>query len=200
MLHLYIKTERFLERGVSTREEKASAGEKTSTVIDKDDKDVVMREDLKALFQRFGTVKVFLKAPNGLRIFGSSPDWIEFGWVEGLTLTGGGTFDGQGASSWPLNNCSTNKNCKLLPSNVKFLSMTKMRLRGIMSTNSKFFHIVLLDCKDFHGTGIEISAPANNPNTDGIHIESGSHHAVVTTATVEVIVPRFMERINMEAL
>ncbi|KAF9615412.1 hypothetical protein IFM89_023073 [Coptis chinensis] len=38
-------------------EEKASAGEKPLTVIDKDDKDVVMREDLKALFQRFGTVK-----------------------------------------------------------------------------------------------------------------------------------------------
>ncbi|KAF9621391.1 hypothetical protein IFM89_020590 [Coptis chinensis] len=112
-----------------------------------------------------------LKAPNGLRSFGSSSDWIEFGWVEGLTLTGGGTFDGQGASSWPLNNCSTNKNCKLLPSNVKFVSMTKTRLRGITSMNSKFFHIVLLDCKDFHGTGIKISAPANSPNTDGIHIE-----------------------------
>ncbi|KAF9613482.1 hypothetical protein IFM89_008329 [Coptis chinensis] len=38
-------------------EEKASAREKTSTVIDKDDKDAVMREDLKALFHRFGTVK-----------------------------------------------------------------------------------------------------------------------------------------------
>ncbi|KAF9618608.1 hypothetical protein IFM89_002303, partial [Coptis chinensis] len=120
---------------------------------------------------RLGKQRGLLKAPNGLRSFGSSSDWIEFGWVEGLTLTGGGTFDGQGASSWPLNNCSTNKNCKLLPSNVKFLSMTKTRLRGITSTNSKFFHIVLLDCKDFHGTWIKISAPANNPNTDGIHIE-----------------------------
>ncbi|KAF9587925.1 hypothetical protein IFM89_006179, partial [Coptis chinensis] len=63
-----------------------------------------------------GKQRGLLKAPNGLRSFGSLSDWIEFGWVEGLTLTGGGTFDGQGASSWPLNNCSTNKNCKLLPS------------------------------------------------------------------------------------
>ncbi|KAF9611169.1 hypothetical protein IFM89_027327 [Coptis chinensis] len=55
--------------------------------------------------------------------------------------------------------------------NVKFASITKTRLRGITSMNSKFFHIVLLDCKDFHGTGIEISAPANSPNTYGIHIE-----------------------------
>ncbi|KAF9593881.1 hypothetical protein IFM89_025815 [Coptis chinensis] len=49
--------------------------------------------------------------------------------------------------------------------------MTKTRLRGITSMNSKFFHIVILYCKDFHGTGIEISAPANSPNTNGIHIE-----------------------------
>ncbi|KAF9612732.1 hypothetical protein IFM89_003274 [Coptis chinensis] len=45
-------------------EEKASAGEKTSTVIDKDDKDVVMREDLKALFQRFETVKPHTSHPR----------------------------------------------------------------------------------------------------------------------------------------
>ncbi|KAF5177821.1 Exopolygalacturonase [Thalictrum thalictroides] len=126
-----------------------------------------------------------LKAPKDLRRFGASTDWIVFGWVKGLTMTGNGTFDGQGASSWPYNNCSTNKNCKLLPSNVKFVSMTKTRLRGITSTDSKFFHIVVLDCNDFHGTGIKIKAPANSPNTDGIHIERSASvsvsHSVIGT-------------------
>ncbi|KAL5698709.1 galacturonan 1,4-alpha-galacturonidase [Ranunculus cassubicifolius] len=111
-----------------------------------------------------------LKAKKDLRRYKSSA-WIQFGWVQGLSLTGGGILDGQGASAWPFNNCSTNKNCTLLPTNVKFTSMTNTRLSGITSKNSKFFHIVVLQCKDFHGTGIRIRAPDDSPNTDGIHIE-----------------------------
>uniref|UniRef100_A0A2N9HTE3 Uncharacterized protein n=1 Tax=Fagus sylvatica TaxID=28930 RepID=A0A2N9HTE3_FAGSY len=93
----------------------------------------------------------YLKATTDLSKYGFSAGWVEFGWVEGLTLTGGGTFDGQGAKAWPYNNCPTDSNCKLLPT-------------------------------DFKGSKIKISAPANSPNTDGIHIErssgvyfSGSH-------------------------
>ncbi|KAF5208250.1 La protein, partial [Thalictrum thalictroides] len=37
--------------------EKSAVGEKASTKIDKDDKEIVLREDLKAVFGRFGTVK-----------------------------------------------------------------------------------------------------------------------------------------------
>lgn len=66
--------------------------------------------------------------------------------------------------------------------NVKFMGMNKTVVRGITSLNSKFFHIALVECKNFKGSKIKISAPANSPNTDGIHIErsssvyfSGSH-------------------------
>ena len=54
---------------------------------------------------------------------------------------------------------------------IKFVSMTNTVVRGITSKNSKFFHIALIGCESFWGSGIEISAPANSPNTDGIHIE-----------------------------
>ena len=57
----------------------------------------------------------YLKATTDLSKYGFSAGWVEFGWVEGLTLTGGGTFDGQGATAWPYNNCPTDSNCKLLP-------------------------------------------------------------------------------------
>ncbi|PIA64967.1 hypothetical protein AQUCO_00100440v1 [Aquilegia coerulea] len=43
--------------GCQETEEKPAVGEKASTKIDKDDKEVVLREDLKAVFGRFGTVK-----------------------------------------------------------------------------------------------------------------------------------------------
>ncbi|KAJ4963749.1 hypothetical protein NE237_023688 [Protea cynaroides] len=113
----------------------------------------------------------FLKATSDLSRYGSSDDWIEFGWVEGLTLTGGGTFDGQGAASWPFNKCPSTAKCKLLPTNVKFVQMTNTVVKGLTSLNSKFFHIAVLDCKNFKASGIRISAPGNSPNTDGIHLE-----------------------------
>lgn len=56
-----------------------------------------------------------LKATTDLSEYGFSAGWVEFGWVEGLTLTGGGTLDGQGAKAWPYNDCPTDSNCKLLP-------------------------------------------------------------------------------------
>lgn len=56
-----------------------------------------------------------MKATTDLSKYGSSAGWIEFGSVEGLTLTGGGTFDGQGAKAWPYNNCPTHSKCILLP-------------------------------------------------------------------------------------
>ncbi|XP_050261315.1 exopolygalacturonase-like [Quercus robur] len=127
-------------------------------------------------------LKGYLKATTDLSKYGFSAGWVEFGWVEGLTLTGGGTLDGQGAKAWPYNDCPTDSNCKLLPTNVKFMAMNKTVVRGITSLNSKFFHIALVECKNFKGSKIKISAPANSPNTDGIHIErsssvyfSGSH-------------------------
>ncbi|XP_026403816.1 uncharacterized protein LOC113299089 isoform X2 [Papaver somniferum] len=113
----------------------------------------------------------FLKASTDLSRYGSSSDWFEFGWVDGLNLIGGGTFDGQGAASWPFNKCPTNMNCKVLPTNVKFVSLTKTTVKSITSLNSKFFHMVLLDCTDFKASEIHISAPGNSPNTDGIHME-----------------------------
>ncbi|KAK6253175.1 hypothetical protein QUC31_014895 [Theobroma cacao] len=119
-------------------------------------------------------VKGYLKATTNLSKYGHSAGWVEFKWVEGLILTGGGTFDGQGAKAWPYNRCPTDFNCKLLPTNVKFVGTNRTVVRSITSVNSKFFHMALVECKNFKGSKIKISAPADSPNTDGIHIERSS--------------------------
>ncbi|KAK9286629.1 hypothetical protein L1049_015029 [Liquidambar formosana] len=119
-------------------------------------------------------MKASLKSSAYLSKYGFNAGWVEFGWVEGLTLTGGGTFDGQGVKAWPYNKCPVNSNCELLPTNVKFVAMNKTIVRGITSLNSKFFHVALVECKNFKGSEIKISAPAYSPNTDGIHIERSS--------------------------
>ncbi|KAK1578086.1 hypothetical protein Q3G72_027402 [Acer saccharum] len=96
-------------------------------------------------------MKGYLKATTNLSEYSFGSGWVEFGWVEGLTLTGGGTFDGQGAKAWPYNSCPTDLNCKLLPTNVKFVAMNRTVVRGITSVDSKFFHIALVECNNFKG-------------------------------------------------
>lgn len=68
-------------------------------------------------------VKGYLKATGNLSEYTSGSGWIEFKRVDGLTLTGAGTFDGEGAKAWPYNNCSTDSNCNLLPTNIKFVAI-----------------------------------------------------------------------------
>ncbi|KAM0877100.1 hypothetical protein ACQ4PT_035746 [Festuca glaucescens] len=121
-----------------------------------------------------------LKAATDLKRFGN--DWIEFGWVKGLTVIGqNGIIDGQGAASWPFNKCPIRKDCKVLPTSVLFVNNQNTVVRDITSVNSKFFHIVLLQNNNMKMINLQISAPDNNPNTDGIHIERST--GVVITDT-----------------
>lgn len=53
--------------------------------------------------------------------------------------------------------------------------MNRTVIDQITSLNSKFFHIALVECRDFNGSRLYISAPENSPNTDGIHIERSSN-------------------------
>ncbi|GAB4853002.1 hypothetical protein Ancab_017191 [Ancistrocladus abbreviatus] len=115
-----------------------------------------------------------LKATTDLSKYGVGAGWVEFAWIDGLELTGGGIFDGQGAEAWAYNDCHTNYHCKLLPINVKFVGMNRTVVQNITSLNSKFFHIGVVECRDFRGSNINISAPRFSPNTDGIHIERSS--------------------------
>ncbi|GJN12801.1 hypothetical protein PR202_ga31114 [Eleusine coracana subsp. coracana] len=118
-----------------------------------------------------GTYYGTLKAASDLKRFGN--DWIEFGWVNGLTVAGG-VIDGQGAASWPFNKCPVRKDCKVLPTSVLFVNTQNTVVKDVTSVNPKFFHFALLTAKNIHISGVKITAPANSPNTDGIHIERSS--------------------------
>ncbi|KAL6225680.1 hypothetical protein ACLB2K_004529 [Fragaria x ananassa] len=58
-------------------------------------------------------VKGTLQAPqDGAQL--SKPDtWIEFSYLENFTLSGGGTFDGQGHKAWLANDCHKNSKCSI---------------------------------------------------------------------------------------
>ncbi|XP_006659306.1 exopolygalacturonase-like [Oryza brachyantha] len=122
-----------------------------------------------------------LKAATDLKRFGN--DWIEFGWVNQLTVTGqnGATIDGQGAASWPFNKCPIRKDCKVLPTNVLFVNNKNLVVQNVASLNSKFFHFALLQNSNVKISGVKVSAPGNSPNTDGFHIERSSGVTIADT-------------------
>ncbi|XP_048615947.1 exopolygalacturonase [Brassica napus] len=101
--------------------------------------------------------------------------WIIFRYVDYLTVSGGGTLDGQGTSAWRLNDCTRNPNCRPLPMNIAFQFVRFSRISRIKSINSKMGHLNFFAVEYFEITRVSIRAPADSPNTDGIKIGS-SHH------------------------
>ncbi|XP_077214216.1 exopolygalacturonase-like isoform X2 [Tasmannia lanceolata] len=127
-------------------------------------------------------IKGLVKAPADLSKF-ESDGWIEFHYINGLMITGGGTFDGQGASAWPHNQCPRTVKCKLLPTSIRLIYITGATIRGISSVNSKLFHMNIVESKNIKIINIKISAPEDSPNTDGIHI-GGSKGVTISRSVI----------------
>ncbi|KAK7847517.1 exopolygalacturonase [Quercus suber] len=115
-----------------------------------------------------------LQAPLDVAAFNGKDGWVIFERIDGLTVSGGGVFDGKGQQAWQKNECGEDKNCNLLPINIRFNYITNSIVQDITSKDSKFFHINLLECKKLQFQHVTITAPADSPNTDGIHIEHSS--------------------------
>ncbi|KAF5462455.1 hypothetical protein F2P56_018460, partial [Juglans regia] len=113
----------------------------------------------------------------------SSPEWFSFENLNGLLLNGGGTFDGQGATVWKYNDCKQNSNCQILPASIKFYIVNNAEIRGITSLNSKAFHTHVVNCQNFTAHDLNIIAPFNSPNTDGMHI---SRSSLVTVSNTKI--------------
>ncbi|MBA0683317.1 hypothetical protein Goari_024984 [Gossypium aridum] len=109
-----------------------------------------------------------LKAPIGT--YSNVEKWIGFQHVNNLIVKGGGTLDGQGPSAWPYNKCQNTNNCDPLPISIKFDFVTNSRIESIRSVNSKNVHLAIYGCNNVNVSKVDLLAPADSPNTDGIKI------------------------------
>lgn len=130
------------------------------------------------------TIKGTLFAPRTLYA-DKKAEWISFRYVDNLTVNGGGTLDGRGSYSWPLNDCNKNVNCRAMAMNIGFAFVRSSRVNGLKSLNSKMGHFNLFAVEDFDITGVVITAPEDSPNTDGIKIgrSKNMHISNVTIGT-----------------
>uniref|UniRef100_A0A7N0UIS6 Uncharacterized protein n=1 Tax=Kalanchoe fedtschenkoi TaxID=63787 RepID=A0A7N0UIS6_KALFE len=105
-----------------------------------------------------------------------SPEWITFEYVAGVVFVGaGGLINGQGPSIWKNNDCATNPDCVLPPCNVKFNHAKNIIVRGITSIDPKGFHMHVYASHNIRFQKIQLIAPAESPNTDGIHTSNSSY-------------------------
>ncbi|VVA92144.1 unnamed protein product [Arabis nemorensis] len=107
--------------------------------------------------------------------------WINFRYIDYLTVSGGGTINGQGKKSWLLNDCHKNDNCPKLATNMGFDFVKKSRIQGITSLNSKAGHLNFFFVDHFDISGVKITAPGHSPNTDGIKIGLSSNMQISNT-------------------
>ncbi|THU54491.1 hypothetical protein C4D60_Mb10t25640 [Musa balbisiana] len=108
-------------------------------------------------------------------------NWLDFQYINGLVISGGGIFHGQGASAWPYNQCPKTRKCKLLPANLVFSFVTNATISSISSIDSKLFHMQIFESRDITLDSIRISAPGDSPNTDGIHIADSTNIQVANS-------------------
>ncbi|KAH0889969.1 hypothetical protein HID58_052398, partial [Brassica napus] len=122
-----------------------------------------------------------LIAPEDYRIVASSEQWIWFESVTDVSIYGG-ILDAQGSGLW---NCKNNggSNCPTGAKTLLFSGSNNININGLTSINSQKFHIVINSCNNVNIDGVKVSADANSPNTDGIHIQS-SHLVSITNSRI----------------
>ncbi|XP_057483266.1 exopolygalacturonase clone GBGE184-like [Actinidia eriantha] len=110
--------------------------------------------------------------------------WFAIQNIDGLVLEGGGTFDGRGSESWQYDDCGGKAACNSrLPPSLVFNKVNNSLLQGINLVNSKGFNMKICESYNFTAQGLNISAPWDSPNTDGIHI-SRSDLVTVSSSTI----------------
>ncbi|XP_038904218.1 exopolygalacturonase-like [Benincasa hispida] len=99
--------------------------------------------------------------------FATGNYWLSINQVNNLFIDGLGRLNGRGSTAWYYK--SANR-----PISMKLNNINTARIRNIKSYNSKLFHFAMHGCHDVTFDHVTMIAPANSPNTDGIHISSSS--------------------------
>lgn len=111
-------------------------------------------------------------------------NWLTFSNLKGVLFQGRGVIDGSGTNWWK-NSCKRNKTlpCKAAPTALTISSSSAINVKGLTIQNSQQMHFVISESNAVRVLGVQVSAPRDSPNTDGIHI-SGSTNVVVLDSII----------------
>ncbi|KAF3431246.1 hypothetical protein FNV43_RR25976 [Rhamnella rubrinervis] len=97
--------------------------------------------------------------------------WLDFSKLNGVLFQGNGVIDGSGSKWWAAS-CKKDKSnpCKGAPSAFTIDSSQAIKIKGITIQNSQQMHFVISRSHSVRVYGVQVTAPGDSPNTDGIHI------------------------------
>ncbi|XP_023526898.1 probable polygalacturonase At3g15720 [Cucurbita pepo subsp. pepo] len=90
-------------------------------------------------------------------------NWLWFANVSGLDIHGNGQIDGQGAGWW-------NQKSNGRPTALAVYDCDNLRLSGLTHINSPKSHMHIVRCNHASISQLNILAPEDSPNTDGIDV------------------------------
>ncbi|AQK88130.1 putative polygalacturonase [Zea mays] len=124
---------------------------------------------------------------SGAIVAPSSPDewagrdpmkWLYVYGVDGLSVSGGGTIDGMGQQWWA-STCKRKKTQPCYsgprPKAVHFEECREVSVQGVTLQNAQQFQLTFTRCSCVKASFLRVVAPADSPNTDGIHLNDTSH-------------------------
>ncbi|CAN1166999.1 G9 [Linum perenne] len=96
--------------------------------------------------------------------------WLAFRFLDGFHVSGSGVLDAQGPLSW--------RKAKIPIISIRFDYDNNGLVEGITSKDAKQFHISVFSSKNITINNLNITAPRDSPNTDGVHIGKSSQITV----------------------
>ncbi|XP_075077087.1 polygalacturonase-like [Nicotiana tabacum] len=134
-------------------------------------------------------------APTNPTVWGSGLlQWLEFKNLNGISVKGKGTIDGQGSVWWQnaqlenpdyhpnyttrfalTSSTAKRKMPTTRPTALRFYGSSNVVVTGITIQNSPKAHLNFDSCVTVQVSGIKVSSPEDSPNTDGIHLQSSQN-------------------------
>ncbi|KAG5386303.1 hypothetical protein IGI04_037773 [Brassica rapa subsp. trilocularis] len=121
-------------------------------------------------FQILGTLSASTKRSDYNK---DKNHWLILEHVNNLSVDGGseGTVDGNGKIWWQ-NSCKIDRSkpCTKAPTALTFYNLMNLNVNNLRVRNAQQIQISVEKCNNVNIKNVEITAPGDSPNTDGIHI------------------------------
>ncbi|GAB4825117.1 hypothetical protein Ancab_007993 [Ancistrocladus abbreviatus] len=89
--------------------------------------------------------------------------------------------DVSGKEAWKDPSCQKKSKCDTLPRSLRFEHVSNGAISNIALLNSKGINVSLLRSNNITLDGLNITAPWNSPNTDGIHVGDSTNVKIVSS-------------------
>ncbi|KAL9832709.1 Polygalacturonase ADPG1 [Arabidopsis thaliana] len=120
-------------------------------------------------FQILGTLSASTKRSD----YKDKNHWLILEDVNNLSIDGGSTgiINGNGKTWWQ-NSCKIDKSkpCTKAPTALTLYNLKNLNVKNLRVKNAQQIQISIEKCNKVEVSNVEITAPGDSPNTDGIHI------------------------------